>query len=250
MNVTETAAEGLKREYKITIPATEVEDQITQRLTELGKVVRIPGFRPGKAPMTLLRKRFGQAIRGEVLEHAINDSSSEAMREHNLRPAMPPRVELVSAEEGADLEYKMSLEVLPDMPEPDFTDLGLEKVVADIPEADVDKALERLAEAQRKSEPVERPAQLGDLIVADVVGRIGDSEIPGSRADARVIELGEEGLLPGFSDQLVGIAAGEKRDVRVTFPEDYGNPDMAGKEGVFEVIAKEVRERQPAVIDD
>ncbi len=250
MNVTETAAEGLKREYKITIPATEVEDQITQRLTELGKVVRIPGFRPGKAPMTLLRKRFGQAIRGEVLEHAINDSSSEAMREHNLRPAMPPRVELVSAEEGADLEYKMSLEVLPDMPEPDFTDLGLEKVVADIPEADVDKALERLAEAQRKSEPVERPAQLGDLIVADVVGRIGDSEIPGSRADARVIELGEEGLLPGFSDQLVGIAAGEKRDVRVTFPEDYGNPDMAGKDGVFEVIAKEVRERQPAVIDD
>jgi trigger factor len=250
MNVTETSAEGLKREFKITVPANEVEDQVTRRLGEIGRSVRIPGFRPGKVPMPMLRKRYGPAVRGEVLETTVQDSSAEAMREQNLRPALPPRVEIVSAAEGADFEYKISLEVLPEMPEPDFAALGLEKLVAEVPDEDVDKAVERVAEAQRKTEPVERPAEIPDLVVADVVGRVGESEIPGSRGEDRQIELGAEGLLPGFADQLVGAIVGDKRDVRVTFPADYGNPEMAGKEGVFEVTVKEVRHRLPASLDD
>ena len=250
MNVTETSADGLKREFKITVPASDVEDQVTRRLGEIGQAVRIPGFRPGKVPMPLLRKRFGPSVRGEVLESAVQDSSAKAISEHNLRPALPPRVEIVAAAEGADLEYKMSLEVLPDMPEPDFAALELEKLVAEVPEEDIDRAVERIAEAQRKSEPVERPAEANDIIVADVVGRVGDAEIPGSRAEARQIELGAEGLLPGFSDQLLGAAAGEERNVQVTFPAEYGNPDFAGKEGIFEVAVKEVRQRLPAAIDD
>src|SRR5262249_35158895 len=149
-----------------------------------------------------------------------------AINEHNLRPAMPPRIEFVSADEGADIEYKLSVEVLPDMPEPDFAALGLERLVADVPDEDIDKAVGRIAESQRKSEPVERPAENGDVIVADVVGRVGESEIPGSRAEGREIELGAEGLLPGFSDQLLGAKAGETREVKVTFPEEYGNPDF------------------------
>src|ERR1700693_4731194 len=155
MNVTETGAEGLKREYKITIPATQVEEQISRRLGEIGRSVRIPGFRPGKVPMQLLRRRYGPAVRGEVLESTVQESSAEAMREHNLRPALPPRVAIVSAAEGADFEYTMSVELLPEMPEPDFTALGLEKLVADVPDEDVERAVERIAEAQRKSEPVE-----------------------------------------------------------------------------------------------
>ncbi|HLY44660.1 MAG TPA: trigger factor [Stellaceae bacterium] len=250
MNVTETSVDGLKREFKIIVPASDVEDQVTRRLGEIGQAVRIPGFRPGKVPMPLLRKRFGPSVRGEVLESAVQDSSAKAISEHNLRPALPPRVEIVAAAEGADLEYKMSLEVLPDMPEPDFAALDLEKLVAEVPEEDIDRAVERIAEAQRKSEPVERPAEANDIIVADVVGRVGDAEIPGSRAEARQIELGAEGLLPGFSDQLVGAAAGDQRKVQVTFPAEYGNPDFAGKEGVFEVAVKEVRQRLPAAIDD
>ncbi len=250
MNVTETSAEGLKREFKITVPASEVEDQVTRRLGEIGQSVRIPGFRPGKVPMTMLRQRYGPAVRGEVLESTVQDSSAEAMREQNLRPALPPRVEIVSAAEGADFEYKISLEVLPDMPEPDFAALGLEKLVAEVPDDDVDKAVERVAEAQRKTEPVERPAEIPDLVVADVVGRCGEDEIAGSRGEDRQIELGAEGLLPGFAEQLVGAVVGEKRDVRVTFPADYGNPELAGKEGVFEVTVKEVRHRLPAAIDD
>ncbi|HEV2335556.1 MAG TPA: trigger factor [Stellaceae bacterium] len=250
MNVTETSAEGLKRELTITVPANEVDDKVTRRLGEIGQSVRIPGFRPGKVPMTMLRQRFGPAVRGEVLETTVQDSSAEAMREQNLRPALPPRVEIVSAAEGADFEYKISVELLPEMPEPDFAGLGLEKLVADVPEEDVDRAVARLAESQRKSEPVERPAEAGDILVADVVGRLGAEEIAGSRGEGRQIELGAEGLLPGFTDQLVGIGAGETREVRVTFPEDYGNPDMAGKDGVFEVAVKEVRHRLPPALDD
>jgi trigger factor len=119
-----------------------------------------------------------------------------------------------------------------------------------VPEDDVDKALERLAESQRKSEPVERPAENGDIVVADVVGRVGAEEIPGSRGENRPIELGGAGFLPGFTDQLVGAGPGETREVRVTFPEDSGNPDLAGKEGVFEVAVKEVRHRLPPSLDD
>src|SRR3954453_10255008 len=249
MNVNETSAEGLRREFKITIPADEVEDKITKRLDEVGRMVRIPGFRPGKVPLPLLRKRYGAAVRGEVLESAVQDSSAEAIRERNLRPALPPRYELVSNDEGADLEYTLSLEVLPDMPAPDFGALGLEKLVAQVPNEDIEKALERLAESQRKSEPVDRPAETGDIVVADIVGHAGDEEIPGSRGEDREIELGAEGLLPGFSDQLIGVSAGEQREVKVMFPPESG-PEMAGKEGGFQVSVKEVRHRLPAAIDD
>src|SRR3954454_12299256 len=249
MNVTETSAEGLKREFKITIPASEVEERITKRLDEVGRMVRIPGFRPGKVPIPLLRKRYGAAVRGEVLENAVQDSSAATIRDHNLRPALPPRYELVSSDEGTDLEYTLSLEVLPDLPTPDFGALDLEKLVVQVPDEEIQKALERLAESQRKSEPVDRPAGTGDIVVAETVGHVGDEEIPGSRGEGREIELGAEGLLPGFSDQLLGVSAGEQREVKITFPPESG-PEMAGKEGVFQVLVKEVRQRLPAAIDD
>src|SRR5207237_3552984 len=121
-------------EYKITVPAAELEDQVTKRLGEIGRTVRIPGFRPGKVPLPLLRKRFGSAVRGEVLESTVQDTSSKAITERNLRPALQPRYELITAEEGADFEYKISLEVLPEMPEPDFSSLTLEKLVAEVPD--------------------------------------------------------------------------------------------------------------------
>ena len=250
MQVTETSAEGLKREFKITVPANEVEDRISRRLGEIGRSIRIPGFRPGKVPLPLLRKRYGPAVRHEVLESTVQGSSAEAMREHNLRPALPPRVEIVSADEGADLEYKMSVELLPDMPEPDFGDLSIERLVAEVPEEDVDRAVERLAESQRKTEPVDRPAENGDLVVVDFVGKIGEVEFPGGKGENISIELGKGQFIPGFEDQLIGAKAGENRSVRVTFPSDYGVPDLAGKEAVFEVKVKEVQQRLPAAIDD
>src|SRR5579862_8602109 len=144
MQVTETNADGLKREFKIVIPAGDLENQVNDRLTQLGRSIRLPGFRPGKVPQSLLRQRYGNAIRGEVLEHTVQESSAEAMREQNLRPALQPKVEIVSAAEGADLEYTMSVEVLPDLPQPDFADMGLERLVVEIPDGDVDQAVARM----------------------------------------------------------------------------------------------------------
>jgi trigger factor len=250
MQVTETSADGLKREYKIVIPSGELEDQISTRLTQLGRQIRLPGFRPGKVPQSLLRQRYGSAIRGEVLEHTVQESSAEAMREQNLRPALPPKVEIVSANEGADFEYTMSVELLPEMPTPEFNALGLEKLTIEIPDEDVDKAVERIAEQYRKSEPVERAAAKGDVVVIDFVGKIGDVEFPGGKGENVSLELGAGQFVPGYEDQLIGAKPGENRTVNVTFPETYGGPELAGKDATFAVEVKEVRERQPAKIDD
>jgi trigger factor len=250
MQVTETSAEGLKHEFRVVVPAGEFEEKVTSRLGEIGRTIQLRGFRPGKVPMQILRQRFGNSVRGEVLESTLQDTSADAIREHNLRPALPPKVDIVSFSEGTDLEYKMSLEVLPDIPEPSFADLDIERLVIEVPDEDVDRAVERIAEQQRKTEVAERPAESGDIIVVDIEGRSGEQEIPGASGKDRQIVLGSAGFIPGFEEQLIGAGAGEHRTVRVTFPEDYGAPDFAGKDAVFEVDVKEVRQRLPLVIDD
>src|SRR5947207_1128015 len=227
MQVTETSAEGLKRECKITVPASEVEEKISRRLGEIGRSVRIPGFRPGKVPLPLLRKRYGPAVRHEVLETTVQGSSAEAMREHNLRPALPPQVEIVSAAECADFKSKLSIELLPDMPEPDFTGLGIERLVAEVPEEDLDRAIERLAESQRKTEPVDRPAESGDLIVVDFVGKIGDVEFPGGEGETVSIGLGAGRVIPGFEAQLARAKAGERGTMPVKLADRQQAVDLA-----------------------
>src|SRR5580693_5497053 len=224
MQVTETSVEGLKREFRVVVPAGELEERVASRLGEIGRTIQLRGFRPGKVPMQMLRQRFGNSVLKEVLESTLQDTSADAIREHNLRPALPPKVDSVSFSEGTDLEYNMSLEVLPEIPEPRFAELDIERLVIELPDEDVDRAIERMAEQQRKTEVAERPADSGDIIVVDIEGHSGEREIPG--------------------------AAGEHRTLRVTFPEDYGASDFAGKEAVFEVDVKEVRQRLPVVIDD
>jgi trigger factor len=250
MQVTETSADGLKREFRIVVPAGELEDKVVSRLDELGRTIRLPGFRPGKVPMQILRRRYGPSVLGEVVESTVQGSSEDTIREHNLRPALPPKVDIVSFSEGADLEYKMLVEILPEIPEPNFADLGIERLIVEVPEESVDAAIARIAEQQRKSEPVERPAQGGDIIVVDVEGRVDDREIPGASGKDRQIMLGSGSFIPGFEEQLIGAAAGEHRTVHVTFPEDYAATELAGKEAGFAVDVKEVRERVPVAIDD
>jgi trigger factor len=250
MQVTQTGSDGLRREFRIVVPNDEVESQISSRLDELGRTIRVPGFRPGRVPQQLLRRRYGASVRGEVLENAVQDSTAEAIREHNLRPALPPKVDIVSFDEGADLEYRMSVELLPDIPEPSFADLGIERLVVEVPDEDTDRAVERIAERQRASEPVERAAAEGDIVVADLDGRIDGRELPGASGKDRRILIGGGNSVPGFEQQLVGVAAGEQRTIEVTFPADYGVADLAGKSAVFAVDVKEVRQRAPLVVDD
>src|SRR6516162_5297029 len=250
MQVTETSAEALKREFTITVPAGDLEQEITRRLGEIGRQVRLPGFRPGKVPMQILRTRFGPSVRGEVLQHTLQTSSAEAISERQLRPALPPRVDIVSADEGADLEYKMAVEVLPEIPEPNFANLDIERLVVEVPDEEVERAIERIAEQQRKSEAVDRPAESGDILLVDTEGRIGEREIPGAGGKDRQIMLGAGSSIPGLEDQLIGATAGEHRKIRISFPADYAVADLAGKEADFDVDVKEVRQRSPISIDD
>jgi trigger factor len=250
MQITATATEGLRREFKVVVPAADIEQRMTSRLTEIGRSVRLPGFRPGKVPMSVLKKRYGSAVMGEVLERAVNDTSGEALREQNLRPALQPKVEITNFNEGTDLEFKLAVEVLPEIQPMDFSELKLERLKPEVPEEEVQQALERVAKQQRKSEVVERAAGTGDVVVIDFKGSVDGKEFPGGSAEGYSLELGTGSFIPGFEDQVVGAKAGETRTVSVTFPVDYGAADLAGKAASFEVKIKEVRALQPQPIDD
>jgi trigger factor len=252
MQIIETSAEGLKREFKIVVPAKEFQDRIDGRLTELGQRIRVPGFRPGKVPLLLLKQRYGQSVRGEVLEQTVNDSSAKVISDRGLRAAGQPRVEILSQGGEGDLEYKLAVELIPDITPVDFKTLSFERLVVDVPEGEVSEAIERAAKRFRKSHPLTTPraARIGDVMVIDFVGRIDGKEFPGGAATGHYLELGGGSFIPGFEDQLTGAMAGDHRDVKATFPGDYPNRELAGKEAEFSVDVKEVRELAPIEVND
>jgi trigger factor len=252
MQVTETATEGLRREFKIVIPAKDFESEVQRRLQEVGQSVRLPGFRPGKVPLPVLKQRYGKSILGEVLERQVSDSSNQVMTDRGIRAAGQPKIEITSFDDGTDLEYTMAVETIPDIKPMDFAALELERLKVDVPQSEIDETLERLAQRQRKTEVVKeaRPAAKGDILVVDFVGRIDGQEFAGGSATDFHIELGADTLIPGFADQLVGARPGEQREVNVTFPEDYPGKEVAGKPAVFAVTVKELREPMPVEVDD
>jgi trigger factor len=250
MHVTEITSEGLKHEFAVTVDAGDIEKQVEARLEELRRDVQLPGFRPGKVPMKLLRQRYGRSVMGEVIERAVGESSAAAMKERNLRPALQPKVDIVNFAEGANLEYKMAVEVLPEIEPMDFTELELERLKPAIPEEDVTKALERIAHGQRKQEKADRPAAKGDVVVIDFAGTVDGKPVPGAAAQAYSLELGSANFIPGFEDGLVGVSAGEERTLDLTFPADYGSADLAGKPVQFKVTVKEVRSLAAQPIDE
>lgn len=252
MQVTETKNEGLQREFTITIGAAEVEEKVNTRLDELRRTVQIPGFRSGKAPSSLLRKKYGGAVMGEILEAAVSDTSQEAMSERSLRPAMQPKIEITSFEEGKDLEYTMAIEIMPEITPMDFSTLEVERFVAKIGDDEVEEALKKLGGQYRKSEPVKRKrkSRKGDVIVIDFKGSVDGVEFEGGAGEDHHLHLGEGQFIPGFEEQLIGAKVGEKVAVTVTFPEEYGSAELAGKEAVFDVDVKETREMVDTVIDD
>src|SRR3984893_15497698 len=218
MQITETNAEGLKREFTVVVEAGDIAKRVETRLQEIGRQIKLPGFRPGKVPIAVLRQRYGPSVRGEVIERAVNDRASQAMREHKLRPALQPKVEIASFNEGKDLEYKLAVEVLPDFVPMNFAELKLERLRPDVPDAEVDEALERIAKQQRKKEPVAREAATGDIVVMDFVGTIDGQAFPGGSGKGHRLELGSGQFIPGFEEQIVGAKAGDNRAVKVTFP--------------------------------
>jgi trigger factor len=251
MQVTETSNEGLRREFTIVVPKDDIEIRLVARLTEVGQSVNVPGFRPGKVPVSILRKRYGEAVRGEILEQTIQDTIQRAIADNELRPAMEPQIDLVTFEDGADLEYKMTVDVIPDIEQPDFGKLELERLVVAVPDDDVDQAIQRIADQQKNFVAEEgRAAAEGDQVLMDFVGKIDGEAFDGGSAEGMELELGSGRFIPGFEDQLIGVKAGESRAVNVDFPEDYPAETLAGKAAVFDVDVKEVQTAAPAVIDD
>ena len=252
MQVTELSAEGLKHQFKIVVPASDLSAKIDERLAEMAKTAALPGFRPGKVPVSLLKKQYGQALFGEAVEAAVNTSTAKAIEDRGLKPALQPRVDLKQLEEGKDVEFEVVVEVLPEIGKLDFSGIELERLKAEVPEKDIDEALERIAKANREQKPVDppRPAQKDDAIKLDFVGSVDGVEFPGGAASDYTLELGSGSFIPGFEDQLMGAEVGKTVDVKVTFPAEYGAPELAGKDAVFKCTIKEIHEFVDKPADD
>jgi len=252
MNVTETANEGLSRSWRVVVPATEIGENVDRRLTELSKTIKMPGFRPGKVPLSLVKKRYGQSVMGEVLEKTVQDSSSKLLQDNSVRPALEPKIEVVSFAEGSDLEYTMAVETLPEIEPADLSGVKLEKLVAPVEDKAVDEALERIANSNKQFEKVKkaRAAKKGDQLVIDFKGSVDGEERPGMSGEDYPLELGAGNFIPGFEDQLIGIKPDETRTITVTFPAEYHAEDLAGKEAKFDVTAKELRGLVKTKLDD
>ena len=252
MNVTETLAEGLKREYKVTIAADDIANRIDGRLAELQKTVNMKGFRPGKVPVQLLKRQYGPSVANEVIQKTLEDSSGQVINDKGVRPAMQPRIEDMSYDEGKDLEFVIAVEIMPDIETSDFSDYKLERFVVEVPDSDVDEAIERLLVRGKDFVDTEEGYQAaeGDTARIDFVGRIDGKEFEGGTAENQTVELGAGRLLPEFEEGLEGRKAGDKVNINVTFPDDYGNEELADKTAVFEITVHEVRQAKLAVLDD
>lgn len=252
MNVTETVSEGLKREFKVIISADDIDIKVTERLSELAPTLKLPGFRPGKVPTNLVKKRFGQSVLSEVLEKSVNDSSQQALDDRGLRPAMQPSIEVTSFEEGKDLEFSLTVELMPDIEPIDFSTISLEKLVAVPGDQQINEALKKLSEQHKSSEPIstKRASKLGDIVVIDFKGTVDGEAFDGGSAEGHQLELGSNQFIPGFEDQLIGKKVGSALKVKVTFPDPYSQPALAGKGAVFETKVVEIREPVSVEIND
>lgn len=252
MQVTETLSEGLKRGFTIVVPAADIEGKRASRLTELSKTVKLPGFRPGKVPMGVVKTRFGSAVMAEVLEESVNDATRQVLTDRGLRAATQPKVEVVSLEEAKDLEFKVELELLPDIALPEFGTIELTRLKATPGDDKVDEALTQMATRAREMVDVEeaRPAAKGEVLVCDFVGKLAGEPFPGGAANDMDIEVGGDGFIPGFTEQLEGMSLGESKTITVNFPAEYGAAELAGKEATFDITAKKLKQAVLPAVDD
>jgi trigger factor len=260
MQVTETLSDGLKREYKVVVPAAELDAKVNQRLDELKTRVRINGFRPGKVPVAHLKRMYGRATMAEVIESTVRETNNSIVSERGFKLAADPKVTLPEDKEAveqliegkSDLNYTMALEIVPPIALGNFKEIKLEKPLADVAEDEVDKAIERIADQNKPfSQRGEgEKAAMGDRVVISYEGRINGEAFEGGKGEDAPILLGSNTFIPGFEDQLVGIAPGETRTIKVTFPQHYPAENLAGKDAEFTVTAKTVETPGKVEVND
>jgi len=254
MQVTETLNEGLKRGYAIIVTAGELDAKVNEKLVEAQPSIEMKGFRKGKVPMALLRKQYGQRLLGEAMQDAIDGALNSHLETSGHRPAAQPEIKMTNEawKEGVDVHVEVVYETLPDVPEVDFKKIKLERMVVKADEGSVTEALENLAKTAQNFEDRKKgsKAKDGDQVVIDFVGKVDGEAFEGGSAEDYPLVLGSNSFIPGFEAGLVGVKAGDEKDVDVTFPENYGAENLAGKAAVFTCTVKAVKEPKAAEIND
>lgn len=258
MQVTETISDGLKREFKVVVPAEELDNRLVERLASLKDEVRIKGFRPGKVPVNHLRKLYGRSAMAEIVQNMLREVAQKTLEERGERAATPPDFDIPEADGEAerilsgqaDLAYTMTYEVLPTVVLGDFKTVEVERPVVEVGDDEVESQLQQIAESSRAYEPRSGKAESGDRLTISYLGKIDGEPFEGGTDENAVIRLGSGQFIPGFEEQLEGVAVGDEKTITVTFPEDYGAKQLAGKTATFDVTVKEVSMPGELVIDD
>ncbi len=238
-----TKENKLAHSFTITIPVNEFSNKIDAKLKTIAKEAKIQGFRPGQAPMALIKSKYENAVKGEVLDTLIQEQVEKTFKDKNIKPAVRPKVEIKSFEDGKDIELSVEVEALPEITPVDLKTISIDRMNATVSDTEMEKALDRLLMGKRKTEIVDekRATKTGDIIVIDFVGSIDGEEFKGGKGKDYYLDLGSNTFIPGFEDQLTGKEIGSQVDVNVSFPDDYHAKDLAGKKALFKVDIKELR---------
>ncbi len=250
MQVSVETTTGLERKMTVGIPADSIDTEVNKKLQNLARTQKMAGFRPGKIPMSVVKKRFGSAVRQEVMQDTMQRSFYEAINQEKLQPAGQPMIKPGKVESGKDFEFTATFEVFPEVTVNDFSALTIEKPVAEINDKDIDNMLLNLQKQRGTWEPVKRMAKKEDTVIIDFEGSIDGEAFEGGSAEDFSLVLGSDSMIPGFEKQLLKVKKDEEREVNVTFPEDYHKESVVGKEAIFKVVVKEVKTLKLPVIDD
>lgn len=250
MQVSVETTSSIERVLTISVPAARIDDKVSSEVAKTAKTIRIDGFRKGKVPVSVVKKRYGQGIRLEAIEQIMRDAYIEAIQKEALQPAGMPTIEPKNMAEGADLEFVAKVEVYPAIELADVSSIAVERIVADVTEADVDTMLETLRKQNADWVAVERESADGDQVTIDFVGYLGDEAFEGGAANGHKLVLGSNTMIPGFESGILGMKAGESRDIMVTFPENYQAEALKGKEAKFAITVSAVSEQIIPELDD
>lgn len=250
MQVTAKEAKGLTREFSVTVPAADVEAQMEEELQSLSAKVKMPGFRPGKVPMNVMKQRYGKDVMGDVLQNAVNKATRDVVEQNKLRPAMQPDVKITNFEEGGDLSFDISFDVLPEVPATDWSKVTVDEYTFEVPESEIEEGLNRLAESRRHLHKKDGAAEMKDVLKIDFLGKLGGEPFDGGKAEGHFLELGSNQFIPGFEEQLVGMNVGDKRVIDVNFPKEYHSAALAGQAATFDVTVHEVHRLHVPDIND
>ncbi|MCO6414160.1 MAG: trigger factor [Thiogranum sp.] len=250
MQVSVETTSGLGRRMTVQIPAEQIDQQVENRLQQLSRSVRLDGFRPGKVPLSVVKKRYESQVRQEAAGELIASTYEQALQQQNLRPAGEPTIEQTRNQQGQELEYVATFEVYPDVEPPELHDLTIERPVAQVSDADVDAMFDKLRRQRSTWTRVERPAQKGDRLEIDFEGTVGGQPFSGNKASNVPLELGSGSMIPGFEVQLEGVSPGDRKTIEVAFPQEYPSQEVAGKTASFDVKVNAVSEAALPELND